>query len=64
MKDGRRFQVPGLSESRVDDRVPINLQVTQFIPREEPQGSLPGINILAIIFHNVAYLGQEQSDTL
>ena len=50
--------------SRFDDRVTIHLQVTQFIPREEPHGSLLGINILAIIFHNVAYLGQEPSDAL
>ena len=47
-----------------DDRATIHPQVTQFIPCEEPQGSLLGINILAIIFHNVAYLGQKPSDVL
>lgn len=47
-----------------DDRATIQLQVTQFIPCEEPQGSLLGINTLAIIFHNVAYLGQKLSDIL
>lgn len=50
--------------SRFDDRVTIHIQVTQFIPCEKPQGSLLGINIPAIIFHNVTYLGQEPSDAL
>lgn len=44
--------------------VTIRLEVTQFIQHEEPWGSFLGLNIAAIIFHEVAYLGQEWPDTV